>query len=269
MSSLVMMVLFLGEFKMSSHMQVLQQHQIIKSGQKKAGGHFQNAKREKTKSVVLNMVGKQYGKLIVSSPDVIRKEHNQRAYIQTLCVTCGTVSEKDLQSVLKKDAGCRICAAYHQAPEWLIRRCNSARARCENQKDAAYPRYGMRGIEFRFQSPLDMAMWIIGHLGLDRSKQIDRINNDGHYEMGNLRLVTQQVNQCNTRGFRATALMHKFRMMYPEVRYADSTIVNLLTKKMSFEQINERFYKKSHKPKGVYGTFSIPDQEIASLSPDY
>jgi hypothetical protein len=215
------------------------------------------------------MVGKQYGKLIVSSGEVIRKGKSKRAHITTTCVNCGSVSVKDLQSVIKNQAGCRKCDNYAQAPKWLALRCNGAKQRCENEKNQAYERYGARGIKFKFDSPMDMAVWIAGNLGLDRTKQIDRIDNNGHYEKGNLRLVTPNVNQCNTRGFRATALMHKFRMEYPEIKYADATIVNLLVRGLSFVEIAERFMKKSNKPKGVYGTYSTPDPVIASLSQGY
>ena len=75
-----------------------------------------------------------------------------------------------------------------------------AKDRCSNQSNRQYPRYGGRGIEFRFQSFEDF----ITCVGLKPSKQhsIDRINNDGHYEVGNVRwatMVEQQRNKSNNR----------------------------------------------------------------------
>jgi hypothetical protein len=137
-----------------------------------------------------------------------------------------------------------------------------------NPKDQAYERYGGRGIQFRFKSPLAMAMWVEANLGLHPELQLDRIDNEGHYEAGNLRYATRSLNQSNQRGGRWTAKMHKFRLLYPGVRYADSTIVNLIHRGLSYDEIAARFQKPSFKPKGVYGTFSTPDPAIASLSKD-
>jgi hypothetical protein len=44
-----------------------------------------------------------------------------------------------------------------------------------------------------------MAVWVQENLGLCRDMQIDRIDNDGHYEPGNLRYVTAAENMHNTR----------------------------------------------------------------------
>ena len=106
------------------------------------------------------------------------------------------------------------------------------------------------------------------NLGLDRRLQIDRIDNNGNYQPGNIQLVAPSVNMNNQRRSTNTRRMHRFRQIYPLVCYADATIVNLLKQGLSFKQIEERFHKISNKPKGVYGTFSTPDQTIASLAKD-
>jgi hypothetical protein len=71
--------------------------------------------------------------------------------------------------------------------------------RCTNPADAGYHNYGGRGIQFRFNSVLEGALWIMETLGLKRSLQMDRINNDGHYEPGNLRYVTRSQQNLNKR----------------------------------------------------------------------
>ena len=80
-------------------------------------------------------------------------------------------------------------------PEY--RAYQSARSRCVNQHDISYPRYGGRGIEFRFHSFEEF----IADVG-DRPSplhSLDRKNTQGHYERGNIRWATRQEQQRNRR----------------------------------------------------------------------
>lgn len=63
-----------------------------------------------------------------------------------------------------------------------------AKRRCENDRDPYYPRYGGRGIEFRFTS----FRQFLEELGPRPSLKfsLNRINNDGHYEPGNVEWAT-------------------------------------------------------------------------------
>jgi hypothetical protein len=68
----------------------------------------------------------------------------------------------------------------------------AARARCTNLNHREWKHYGGRGIEFRFSS----FEQFIGHIGpRPAGMSLDRIDNDGHYELGNVRWATasQQV----------------------------------------------------------------------------
>ena len=95
--------------------------------------------------------------------------------------------------------------------------------------------------------------------------ELDRIDNNGHYEAGNIRWATKAVNTNNRRTSKWTPLMHKFKMEYPHINYADSTLRQLLSVGLTFPQIEERFNLPSQKPKGKYGISSTADPEIASL----
>jgi hypothetical protein len=141
--------------------------------------------------------------------------------------------------------------------------------RCTNPKDKGYKNYGGRGVEFRFASPLEAGLWIQANLGLDKEKSLDRIDNNGHYEPGNLRWATNQKQSSNKRVTTATAKRFcELRVTYPEVRYADST-ARCLLKSLTVEQVVDRWHNlKSCKPKGVYGTCSTPDQGTVSLLMD-
>ena len=72
---------------------------------------------------------------------------------------------------------------------------NNAKERCTRESNVKYSRYGGRGIEFRFKSFKEF----FEHIGPRPSEahQLDREDNDGHYEKGNVRWVTGEVNQRN------------------------------------------------------------------------
>jgi hypothetical protein len=78
----------------------------------------------------------------------------------------------------------REYAAYQQA-----------RQRCTNPNNPWYLSYGGRGIEFRFKSFEEF----VEHIGLKPSPELslDRKDNDGHYEKGNVRWATQSEQNSN------------------------------------------------------------------------
>lgn len=73
------------------------------------------------------------------------------------------------------------------------------RQRCTNPRDGSWRNYGGRGIEFRFASVGAAVQWIKEHLPHPTYLRldVDRIDNNGHYEPGNLRLATRQQNLAN------------------------------------------------------------------------
>lgn len=72
-----------------------------------------------------------------------------------------------------------------------------AKGRCNNPKNDSYYNYGARGIKFLFTS----FMQFLEELGPRPSEQhtLDRINNDGNYEPGNVRWATRLEQAHNTR----------------------------------------------------------------------
>src|ERR1700690_3598741 len=72
-----------------------------------------------------------------------------------------------------------------------------AKGRCTNPNDQSWKDYGGRGIEFRFTS-FEQFLAAVGRRP-DPSLSVDRINNDGHYEQGNLRWATQAQQHANRR----------------------------------------------------------------------
>ena len=72
---------------------------------------------------------------------------------------------------------------------------SNAKMRCIDSENRSFRNYGGRGIEFRFVAFEEF----IDHIGPKPSPDLtlDRINNDGHYEIGNVRWATHQEQHSN------------------------------------------------------------------------
>ena len=87
----------------------------------------------------------------------------------------------------------------------------NAKQRCTNPKNPQFSRYGGRGIEFRFESfaqfwkEIGKKPWP----GLT----LDRRDNAGHYEPGNIRWATQKT-QCNNRSKRENTKRQIIQQLY-------------------------------------------------------
>ena len=80
----------------------------------------------------------------------------------------------------------------------LYRCFSNINLRCSKPDRIDYKNYGGRGIENRFESSDDFLDYVVNVLQVDpRGLQVDRINNNGHYEPGNIRFVTCKVNLSN------------------------------------------------------------------------
>jgi hypothetical protein len=90
-----------------------------------------------------------------------------------------------------------------------------AKQRCNNPSNAAYERYGGRGIKFCFSSNEEAMRWIAANLGPRPSRKysIDRIDNNRHYEPGNLRWATPSEQNRNKRLYRRTVEGERVRYL--------------------------------------------------------
>ena len=93
----------------------------------------------------------------------------------------------------------------HLTPKGYLRRVYyDLNNRCTNPKIHNYHNYGGRGIRNKFKSFTEFFNYVVNELGYDtieslQGLQIDRINNDGHNEKGNIRFVTCSENCKNRR----------------------------------------------------------------------
>jgi hypothetical protein len=105
----------------------------------------------------------------------------------------------------------------------------AAKDRCTNPRHPSYKNYGGRGIEFRFKSFRDFWNELgprpKGMHGKSAAYSLDRINNDGHYEPGNVRWATRVEQRNNTRR-RSKAISAKrvigFMLMNPSLTYVEA-----------------------------------------------
>lgn len=121
--------------------------------------------------------------------------------------------------------------------------CNGAKQRCNNKNYIGYENYGGRGIKFLFDSPTAMAEWIYFNLGDKPSKDhsIDRIDNNRHYEPGNLRWATRAEQNSNKRAYKVGAAGERIRRLQ-EARpdYCYETIRSLIKQGLTDEEIIAR-----------------------------
>lgn len=112
--------------------------------------------------------------------------------------SCGCLIVEELEKRLKRGDRPFMKHGRRETPEYHV--FVSAKQRCTNPKNHAYARYGGRGIEFRFGSIEDLLRDIGERPSDDLS--LDRIDNNGHYEAGNVRWATAKE-QAGNRSLRS------------------------------------------------------------------
>lgn len=98
------------------------------------------------------------------------------------------------------------------------------KSRCYNPKDKDFHRWGGRGIRVcdAWRSSFEAYLAYLRSLGFTGAKgqEVDRIDNDGHYEPGNLR-ITNAVSQARNR--RSNRWISAFGQTRLQVEWSDIT----------------------------------------------
>jgi hypothetical protein len=159
----------------------------------------------------------------------------------------------------------------------LIKRFAAAQQRCQNPNDKGFENYGGRGIEFRFPSVVDAALWAQKSFKLEDMLfgEIDREDNDGHYEASNIRIVTRIANSNNKQAtiyfkhgrvkIPAQYAPHVVRYLWPDVLYSHRYYDRLYYRGCrTLKDIRDHYHNVwSDKPKGCT-TLPTVDLDIVS-----
>ncbi len=169
---------------------------------------------------VVDLVGQRFGRLVVL--ERLANRRNDSVDWKCLC-DCGnthTAVTKYLRAGHVQSCGCLQLetvrkhdktGAVWNTPEY--RAYMGAKRRCQNPKDKDYAEYGGRGIECRFTSFQEFYRAIGPRPSMHHTN--DRIDNDGHYEAGNVVWATYQQ-QANNRRNSCEALKIKIDRLEAE-----------------------------------------------------
>lgn len=162
-------------------------------------------------AVKLDLIGERFTRLVVKSK---HPDRNSVGKVQWVCqCDCGNetlATTGGLGSGNTKSCGClrvdktresglaRKTHGLTGTPEYKA--WQSLRDRCYNEKAVQYPNYGGRGIVV-CERWLESFENFITDMGFRPGPEysIDRENNDGNYEPGNCRWVTQEIQSNNKR----------------------------------------------------------------------
>lgn len=170
---------------------------------------LQNPKMGRPQHNVKNLNGQKFGRLlIIGYAGVIEgntpKDKNSYWLAQCECGNYLITKAHGLLNSTTQSCGCynrdRTIETHTKhgqsnTPEYRI--FFDAKCRCTNPNNKAAFNYHDRGIEFRFAS-FEEFMQTIGKRPTPRHT-LDRIDNNGHYEPGNVRWATRTQQSRNTR----------------------------------------------------------------------
>jgi hypothetical protein len=131
----------------------------------------------------------------------------------------------------------------------LQKRANAMYQRCNNTSDKAYKNYGLRGIQFMFASVAACVSYMKTLPNCSIDLTVDRIDNNGHYAVGNLRFVSMKEQTANRRNTLYVSWKGEQILVeqWKENPYAQpSTICKYTRMGLTGEQIIEQAWSSVH-----------------------
>lgn len=169
-----------------------------------------------------NLTNQRFGRLVAIRPDLPWSRGTSRWLCRCDCGNEVSVERSSLIRGATKSCGCWRNERRRQgkhgltySPEWHAWR--RAKERVVNPNAKGYRNYGGRGIQMSPEWVGDFAAFF-EHIGPKpqphENYSLDRINNDGHYEPGNVRWATRSIQMKNRRSRRRVASCHPERKHY-------------------------------------------------------
>ena len=125
-------------------------------------------------------------------------DRTRKGGLQPRCKVCDNKRHKKYYQAHKTESLER-CKKYHKTIIGHLHHCfRDMKRRCNNPQSKAYKYYGGRGIKIKFKNVDEFVDYVVNELQADgRGLDIDRINNNGHYEKGNIHFITHSENLKN------------------------------------------------------------------------
>lgn len=152
-------------------------------------------------------IGKIFGDYTVTGIDTGNQRVSKEIYYVAKCGVCGTeitAPLKVLNKLPKHGDTCFKALPNSEYKTVLEQRFNDMKQRCYNPNNTNYHHYGARGIKVEYEYLIDFYMDFIDEFkefaatnGI-RNTTFDRIDVNGNYCKGNIRLATQSVQSTNT-----------------------------------------------------------------------
>ena len=193
------------------------------------------------------------------------------------CALCGTESIKHVSNARRGiglGCACQKNVKYTDPRAWVLgKRYSAIQQRCRPGTYMA-KNYGDRGIRTHFDSREQFIYWVLENLPHPTyiGVQLDRIDNEGDYEPGNLRLTTPSGNLANRRGTvyvqytgMQVALSHVWHLIktdHPEYPYSRGWTAKLVRSGLPIAEILGREHSGQGRP---CLTSLTPDPAIVSL----
>lgn len=105
-------------------------------------------------------------------------------------------------------------------------------SRTKNKNSTDYKYYGAKGILCKFDNINDLYNYLKSLPNYTSKMTVDRINNNGHYEVGNIRWVSRKIN-CRNRS-------NNFIIKYKEFELSLTELCEVL--KLPYKVIQSRIY---------------------------